>query len=123
MADKLYSLVYEIEKVQDTIKNKNKLAEQLDAKIEKTMLVKEKAMATLPLYQKQLDTGLSRVKELYPRHHDTLVRDVRIAESTVKKERAIRHLNDIRRILGLPLMDFDDTSDDPNNQLVPQSLV
>jgi len=111
MADKLKSLVHELVKIKTTVDNKKQLIEQLDAKIEKANLVKEKAKATLPIYQRQLDTGLVRVKEMFPKHEASLIRDIKIADNSEKRARAIRQLNYVRNILNLPPMDFENSFD------------
>lgn len=100
-------------KVKDIIKNKTLLIEQLDEKIEKATLLRKRAQATLPTYQEQLTTGIARLKEMFPKYEPSLIREVRIADNPEKKERALRHLNDIRRMLDLPPIDLDNASDDP----------
>jgi len=102
MSNPLYSLCSELDKVKKVIKNKNTLLGQLDAKIEKAILNRDKAKASLPIYQRQLDTGLARAKVLYQEHKVSLERDILIADNPEKKERAINHLKQIRDVLGIP---------------------
>lgn len=113
MADKLWLSAHELRKVKDVIKNKSVLIEQYDAKIEKATRLRERAQLTLPSYQKQLTTGITKLKADFIKHEASLIREVKIADNPEKRERATRHLNNIRHMLDLPPMDFENASDDP----------
>ena len=102
MADKLWLSAHELRKVQDVIKNKTLLIEQYDAKIEKATRLRERAQATLPSYQKQLTSGMTKLRADYTKHEASLIREVKIADNPEKRERATRHLNNIRQLLDLP---------------------
>jgi uncharacterized protein YkwD len=119
----IYHLSVDIQKSSATVKNKQLLISQLDAKIKKATFDREKAAATLPIYIKQNEDYIQMLRELYNKKNDATHLEEAIDSDTFHNQRdPERHsrtyytdrLNKIRAILNLPPLTIPETTDNPN---------
>lgn len=119
----IYTLLLDIKKSSDTIKNKQLLVSQLDAKVKKATFDKEKAAATLPICIKQKEDYIQMLRELYNKKNDaTHLEEAIDSDAFSNKLHPERppstyytdRLNQIRAILNLPPLSVPETTDNPN---------
>jgi hypothetical protein len=119
MKKSIYTLLFDIEKSSTTIKNKEYLVEQLNTKIQKATLDKEKASATLPINIKERDLYLQSLRDLYneqtvTKHlDDVLDLDSKKPEG-IYKDYYMKLHNRIRAVLKLEPLTIPETTENPN---------